>query len=181
MQHITLLQYWFCFKVLLLLGTYLQRKSILWEAERTNQFTHSKYLLSQFLFQLCCFKVSEDSFTSSPETFLWVWCHDESHKSFLFCGVFFSSAGSFKDGLSGSCGQASHGLCAPYHGGGGGGPVEGAGREARQSFPPADGRVRSTTPWRERCGRLWGVFVRINYCIEALCLFLLRLYWIQTK
>ena len=131
--------------------------------------------------KLCFFQVSEGPFASNLETLISVWCHDKCHKIMLFLGIFFSSVGSFKDGLSGSCGQASHGLCAPYHSGGGGRPLEGAGREARQSLPPADGCVRSTAPWRERHARLWGMFVWIIYCIDLLCLFLLRLYWIKTQ
>lgn len=55
-------------------------------------------------------------------------------------------AGSSEDGLPGSGGQTGHGLCPSDHGGGGGGTVEGAGREAHQGLALADGRLRGAAP-----------------------------------
>lgn len=68
------------------------------------------------------------------------------------------SAGSFEDGLSGSCGQTGHGLCPPDHGCGGCWTLEGAGWEAHQGFTPADGCLRGTTSRQERGGGQWGTF-----------------------
>lgn len=58
--------------------------------------------------------------------------------------------GAVEDGLPGSGGQTGAGLCPVDHGGGGGVPLEGAGREAGAGVPAADGGLRSSAPRQER-------------------------------
>ena len=61
-----------------------------------------------------------------------------------------SPPGAAEDGLPGSGGPAGAGPGAAHHGGGGGVPLEGAGREAGPSVPAADGGVRGSAPRQGR-------------------------------
>lgn len=60
--------------------------------------------------------------------------------------ISFTPSGVVEDGLPGSGCQTGPGFRLVDHGGGGGVPVEGAGRETCSSVQTADGGLRGSTP-----------------------------------